>query len=53
MLGHFNMPAEAKIGKVKVKCQTIHPSLTMNWQGHSIIIYGQNAMILDRDLNLI
>ncbi len=53
MPGHFDTPAEAKVDKVKAKYQTIHASLCLTWQGHNIIVYSQNVLILDKNVDLI
>ncbi len=37
--GHLDMLAETK---VEAKCQTIHASFLLTWQGHSMIVYVQN-----------
>ncbi len=49
--GHFDMSAEAKVNKVKAKCPIIQASLSLTWQGH--IVYGQNVVILEKDVDLI
>ncbi len=51
--GQFDTPTEAKVDNVKAKCQIILASLSLVWQGNSIIVYGQNALILDNDIDLI
>ncbi len=51
--GHFDTPVEAKVDKVKAKCQTIHTSVSLIWLSNIIIVYGQDALILDKNVNLI
>ncbi len=51
--GHFDTPSEDKVDKVKDKNQTTHVSISLIWQGHIIIVYGYNVLILDKDVDVI